>query len=158
MGNTRFVFVKLNNHGMCQNTALWSGFPLIVYFTTGTDNWNGLSHPQAVRPEQQLGSQRRLPSVPASPAPDGRTKPPRNGEGQTKPPCNKTSPVTDTGGGWGGRGTRRGGTEAQMRRREEGVRRQSRHCCQWSLHPPRALRQPAEQRARSSSDTLLKHS
>lgn len=114
---------------MCQNTALWSGFPLIVYFTTGTDNWNGLSHPQAVRPEQQLGSQRRLPSVPASPAPDGRTKPPRNGEGRTKPPCNKTSPVTDTGGGWGGRGRRRGGTEAQMRRREEGVRRQSRHCC-----------------------------
>lgn len=152
MGNTRFVFVKLNNQGMCQNTALWSGFPLIVDVTTGTDNWNGLSHPQAVRPEQQLGSQRRLPSVPASPVPDGRTKPPRNGEGRTKPPCNKTRHRRRLGRK---RGKERGDRSPDE---AEGGRRQSRHCCPWSLHPPRALRQPAEQRARSSSDTLLKHS
>lgn len=37
-----------------------------------------------------------------------------------QPPCNTTSPVTDTGGGWGGRGRRRGGTRSPGE--EKGVR------------------------------------
>lgn len=51
-----FIFLKLNNHEICQNTALRSGFPLIVYFNMGTDNCNVPSRAQTA------GSRSRFPA------------------------------------------------------------------------------------------------
>lgn len=83
-----FIFLKLNNHQICQNTALRSEFPLIVYFHMGTDNCNVLFQSRAVQTAAALRSSRGKLGTQAHPGSCHRARQEVPQEGDAKPQPN----------------------------------------------------------------------